>query len=174
LGDTAYGNGPVRADLAAAGVEVLAPVPEAPVPDGRLGKRDFRIDLAAGTVTCPAGHVATIGTAPAGERRALFPRPVCSACPLRGRCLGPKTKQKILRLAPDEDLLIAARRALQDPATAEHLRRTRPRIERLLGLLAHRYKARKSRYIGTAKSRLQAAWTAALVNLNPIGRHLTA
>ena len=60
------------------------------------------------------------------------------------------------------------------PATAEHLRRTRPRIERLLGLLAVRYGARKSRYIGRAKARLQAAWAAALVNLNPIARHLTA
>jgi len=70
--------------------------------------------------------------------------------------------------------LIAARQALADPQIAEHLRRTRPRIERLLGLLAVRYGARKSRYIGRAKARLQASWTAALVNLNPIGRHLTA
>jgi hypothetical protein len=70
--------------------------------------------------------------------------------------------------------LIAARQALDDPLIAEHLRRTRPRVERLLGLLTHRYKARKSRYTGTGKARLQAAWTAALVNLNPIGRHLTA
>ena len=68
--------------------------------------------------------------------------------------------------------MIAARLALQDPATAEHLRRTRPRIERLLGLLAVRYGARKSRYIGRAKALLQAAWAAALVNLNPIARHL--
>lgn len=77
-------------------------------------------------------------------------------------------------IAPDEQLLISARQALEDPATAEHLRRTRPRIERLLGLLAHRYGARKSRYIGRAKARLQAAWAAALVNLNPIARHLSA
>ena len=42
------------------------------------------------------------------------------------------------------------------------------------GLLAHRYGARKSRYIGSAKARLQAAWAAALVNLNPIGHRLTA
>jgi hypothetical protein len=69
--------------------------------------------------------------------------------------------------------MIAARQALNDPASAEHLRRCRPRVERLLGLLAHRYNARKSRYIGTRKARLQAAWTAALVNLNPIDRHLT-
>jgi hypothetical protein len=42
----------------------------------------------------------------------------------------------------------------------------------LLGLLVHRYGARKSRYIGSAKARLQAAWAAALVNLNPIGHRL--
>ena len=69
---------------------------------------------------------------------------------------------------------IAARQALDDPASAEHLRCSRPRLERLLGLLAHRYHARKARYIGAAKARLQALWTAALVNLNPIGRHLIA
>jgi Transposase DDE domain len=68
--------------------------------------------------------------------------------------------------------LIAARRALDDPTTAEHLRRTRPKIERLLGLLTNRYRARKCRYIGSAKSRPQAAWAAALVNLNPIGQLL--
>ena len=68
--------------------------------------------------------------------------------------------------------MIAARQALDDPHTAEHLRRTRPRIERLLGLLAVRYGARKSRYFGRRKARLQAAWAAALVNLNPIARHL--
>lgn len=68
--------------------------------------------------------------------------------------------------------MIAARQALDDPPLAEHLRRTRPRIERLLGLLCHRYGARKSRYIGAAKARLQALWTAAIVNLNPIGRLL--
>jgi len=51
-------------------------------------------------------------------------------------------------------LLLAARRALADPDIAEHLRRGRPRIERLLGLLAHRYGARKSRYIGSDKLKL--------------------
>lgn len=174
LGDTAYGTGPVRAELAERQVDVLAPVPHAPVADDRLGKRDFVIDTDTGTVTCPAGHVAQIGPSPSGERRVIFARAVCGVCPLRERCLGPKTAHKTLRLTPDEEHLIAARQALDDPATAEHLRRTRPRIERLLGLLAVRYGARKSRYFGRAKARLQAAWAAALVNLNPIARHLAA
>jgi hypothetical protein len=173
LGDTAYGTGPVRAELADRQVEVLAPVPEGHAKPGRLAKRDFHIDLAAGTVTCPAGHTAHVRTEPSGQRRAVFSKRVCDGCPLRARCTTARGDRQIL-IAPDEELLIAARQALDDPSTAEHLRRTRPRIERLLGLLAVRYGARKSRYFGQAKARLQAAWAAALVNLNPIARHLAA
>jgi len=173
LGDTAYGIGPVRAELADRGVEVLAPLAPGMVKPDRFAKRDFHVDLGAGTVTCPAGEVAAIRTEPKGARRARFGKAGCDRCALRDRCVQPANGVKAILLAPDEELLIAARQALDDPATAEHLRRTRPRIERLLGLLAHRYKARKSRYIGTRKTRLQAAWTAALVNLNPIGRHLS-
>jgi hypothetical protein len=173
LGDTAYGTGPVRAEMAERDVEVLAPLPEAPVKAGRLAKRDFHIDLDAGTVTCPAGQSASLRTEPSGQRRASFAKAICDRCPLRNRCVAPGRGRRSILIAPDEELLIAARRALDDPNNAEHLRRTRPRIERLLGLLAHRYGARKSRYIGRAKARLQAAWAAALVNLNPIARHLT-
>lgn len=174
VGDTAYGTGPVRSELAERGVDVLAPVPEAPVPEGRLAKRDFRINLDARTATCPAGHTAPIDTQPSGRRRALFARSLCGHCPLKPRCLGPRSNFKVLEIMPQEELLIAARQALNDPPTAEHLRRTRPRIERPIGLLAYRYGARKSRYIGSAKARLQASWTAALVNLNPINHLLGA
>jgi transposase len=174
LGDTAYGTGPVRADLAARGIDVLAPLAPGMTRPGRLGKADFQLDLAAGTVTCPVGETAPIRTEPSGKRRARFAKATCDRCPLRERCVSPARGDRHILLARDEELLIAARQALDDPSTAEHLRRTRPRVERLLGLLAHRYKARKSRYIGTRKARLQAAWTAALVNLNPIARQLAA
>ncbi len=173
LGDTAYGNGPARAELAERGVDVLAPVPENPVAEGRLGKQDFTIDFDAGTVTCPAGHTARISTSKAGNRSATFPVLACGACPLKDRCC-PTLPRRQIDLREHEELLAAGRVALADSATAEHLRRTRPRIERLLSLLAHRYGARKSRYIGTAKARLQAAWAAALVNLNPIARRIEA
>jgi Transposase DDE domain/Transposase domain (DUF772) len=173
LGDTAYGNGPVRSELAERRVDVLAPVPETPVAEGRLGKLDFTIDFDAGTVTCPAGHTVPIGTSTNGNRAARFPTGICGACPLKDRCCPTQPRRKI-DLLEHEELVAAGRQALADPTTAEHLRRTRPRIERLLGLLANRYRARKSRYIGTAKARLQAAWAAALVNLNPIARRIAA
>jgi transposase len=174
LGDTAYGIGPVRAELAEREVEMLAPLPPGTTKDGRLAKRDFAVDLDAGTVACPGGQTTAIRTEPSGQRRARFAKAGCDTCALRARCVGPASGSRQILIAPHEELLVAARHALADPATAEHLRRTRPRIERLLGLLAVRYGARKSRYIGTAKARLQAAWAAALVNLNPIARHLTA
>jgi hypothetical protein len=173
LGDTAYGNGPVRAELAERDVDVLAPVPEGKVVEGRLSKHDFQIDLDAGSVTCPAGDTVQISTSKTGFRGANFSRGSCGDCPLKAACC-PGRARRQLNLTEHEDLLLAARQALADPDTAEHLRRTRPRIERLLGLLASRYGARKSRYLGRAKARLQAAWAAALVNLNPISRHLAA
>ena len=173
LGDTAYGNGPVRAELAERGVDVLAPVPEGKIVEGRLGKHDFQIDPGAGMVTCPAGHTVKVSTSPTGVRSASFSRATCTDCPLKAACCPGRARRQI-NLVEHEELLLGARRALADPDTAEHLRRTRPRIERLLGLLAHRYGARKSRYIRATKARLQAAWAAALVNLNPIARHLAA
>lgn len=172
LGDTAYGNGPVRSELAGRDVEVLAPVPKGKVAEGRLGKRDFQIDLDVGTVTCPAGQTVPISVSGTGFRGANFSRAMCRDCPLKAACC-PRRACRQINLGDHEDLLLAARQALADPATAEHLRRTRPRVERLLGLVTHRYGARKSRYIGTRKSRLQAAWAAALVNLNPIASHLS-
>lgn len=172
LGDTAYGNQDVREEMEERSIGVLAP-PATSTAHPVFTKAEFEIDLEADTVTCPAGHVAPIGPPRrGGERVANFRRSDCRPCPLRERCT--KQERRSLTLGRREDLLLAARKALEDPETAEHLRRTRPRIERLLGLAAHRYGARKSRYRGRRKVRLQAAWTAALVNLNPIGDTLRA
>ncbi|MQA75448.1 MAG: transposase, partial [Solirubrobacterales bacterium] len=172
LGDTAYGNQDVRDQMAEREIEVLAPVASSKV-HPVFGKEEFEIDLDAGTVTCPQGKVARISKPHRnGKRGASFRRADCRPCPLRVRCTSQDHRQ--VKLGRREDLLIAARMALDDPEAAEHLRRTRPRVERLIGMLAHRYGARKSRYKGKRKARLQAAWTAALVNLNPIGNTLTA
>lgn len=172
LGDTAYGNQEVREEMEERAVEVLAPVATSkahPV----LGKEEFEIDLEAGTVTCPAGKATRIRKADrSGARQAQFLRRDCSACPLKPRCTS--ADRRGVSIARREDLMIAARQALDDPETAEHLRRTRPRIERLLGLAAHRYGARKSRYRGKPKAVMQAAWSSAVVNLNPIGAALRA
>jgi transposase len=171
LGDSAYGDTLTREDMEEREIEVLARVPT-PTAGRVLGKERFEIDLRAATVRCPAGHVQPIpaSTDRKGQRSVQFPRSLCGPCPLRPSCT--TSERRKLTLARREDLLLPARLALEDPATREHLRRSRPRIERPLGLLAHRYGARKSRYFGKRNATLQAAFAAALVNLNPIGAAL--
>ena len=107
-----------------------------------------------------------------GERVARFSREDCQPCALRARCA--PGGQRDIRIRRREDLRQAAFRALSDPAKRDHLNRTRPRIERLLGLIVHRYRGRKSRYLGAQKSTLQAVRTAVLVNLHPIRAALPA
>jgi transposase len=173
LGDSAYGDQQTREDMEQRGVDVLARVPESEVSEERIGKRAFQIDLEAGTVSCPQGHVVAIPERArrGGERVVNFGVARCNDCPLKLRC-APYEGGRKLTVNRREDLLQAGRAALHDADNEEHLRRTRPRVERLIGLLTNHYSARKNRYIGSAKERLQASWAAALVNLNPIGHRL--
>jgi transposase len=178
IGDTAYGNVEAREQLEERSVSVLAPVHSTSPKDGTISKEAFDIDLATDTVTCPQGNTAPIYKTSrhrpnaTGERVARFARGDCEPCPLRSRCA--PGGQRDIRIRRREDLRQAALRALSDPAEREHLNRTRPRIERLLGLIVHRYYARNSRYLGARKSNLQAVWTATLVNLHPIGAAIRA
>jgi transposase len=178
IGDTAYGNVEVREELEQRQVKVLAPVLSSSPKNGMLPKERFTIDLHSDTVTCPDGKTAPIYKPSRnrpnanGERVARFAKGDCEPCPLRERC-APGGRRDI-RISRREDLRQAALRELADPVERDHLYHTRPRIERLLGLIVHRYHARKSRYLGTRKSTLQAVWTVVLVNLHPIGTALRA
>ena len=187
IGDTAYGNVEVREELEQRSISVLAPVHSSSPKDGSIAKEEFVIDLATDTVTCPRGKTAPIYKSrprrpsaklrpsrpkSTGDRVARFARTDCEPCPLRPRCA--PGGQRDIRISRREDLRQVALRALSDPAKRDHLKRTRPRIERLLGLIVYRYRGRKSRYLGKRKSTLQAAWTAVLVNLHPIAAALRA
>jgi len=135
LGDTAYGTGPIRAELAEREVDVLAPVPEAPAKPGRLAKRDFHIDLQAGTVTCPAGQVAPIRTEPSGARRATFSKRACDGCPpgaLHDRARRPAGSH-CPRRTPVDRRPSSARRPADGRAPAPH-----PAADRAAARLARR------------------------------------
>jgi transposase len=177
IGDTAYGNIEAREELEQRSISVLAPVHSTSPKDGAIPKDEFRIDLETDTVTCPEGKTRPIyrprpNRPVKTERVARFFETDCEPCPLRDRCA--PTGRRDIRISRREDLRQAALQALSDPAERDHLKRTRPRIERLLGLLVHRYRGRKNRYLGARKSTFQALWTAVLVNLHPIGAALQA
>lgn len=159
LADSAYGSGETRAALTDAGhTQTIKPIPLRAAVPGGFTKADFGIDLAAGTVTCPAGHTARIS--PSG--RASF-RSQCQDCPLRSRCTKAKRGRQI-PIHPHEAELIAAREHSRHPDFNQSYRRWRPPVERSIAwLVANGH--RRVRYRGIARNQLGLATRAAAINL---------
>ncbi|MBM3696708.1 MAG: transposase, partial [Actinobacteria bacterium] len=162
LGDSAYGSGPVRADLDRDHhTAVIKPWPLAS--NRRLGadqftRDDFPVDYQAGTVTCPQGHTVPItsnGSATFGTR--------CRDCPLRNRCTA-ATGGRSLRLTEHDQLLAQARADWCHGIGVEHYRRHRPMVERSIAwIVANGH--RRVRYRGVERNRHALTLRAAAVNL---------
>jgi IS5 family transposase len=158
LGDSAYGTGQARADLAAAGhTAIIKPIPlRAAVIDG-FTVDDFTVNEAAGTVTCPNGLTRRLTR----TRAAVF-GVACRDCPLRARCTTSRTG-RTLRLHEHELLLRAARRQAETPEFQTIYRQHRPMVERSIAWLTRRN--RKLRYRGIAKNDHWLHHRAAALNL---------
>jgi Transposase DDE domain/Transposase domain (DUF772) len=171
-GDSAYGTGPLLASLAATGIDPRVKVQAAVAPSGHFTKDQFRIDLGAGTVTCPARRTAPIvysadpsnrhhGQASFGE--------ACASCPLRGQCTRAAGGRTVTITAYEHELA-AARVRQADPARAADYRATRPKVERKLAhLVRRRHGGRRVRVRGLAKVAADLSLLAAAVNLARLG-----
>ncbi len=79
-GDSAYADGATLDEQTQRGHDMRAKVPPVRNANG-YSKDQFRIDLAASTVTCPAGHTVAIST---GRRQQIAHfGALCESCPLR-------------------------------------------------------------------------------------------
>ena len=147
LGDTAYGTGDARAELAERGhTPVIKPMPLRPAVEAGFTIDDFAVDEAAGTATCP-NEVTRRITA----KRAVTFGVACRGCPLRERCTTSKTG-RTLTLHPRDAVLRQARR---DWRENEELRATyrqhRPMVERSIAwLIGPKGRCRKLRYRGVS------------------------
>ncbi|MCX4966174.1 IS1182 family transposase [Streptomyces sp. NBC_00654] len=165
LGDSAYGTGDLRARLHAEGhTLVIKPPPMRQAVPGGFTIDDFRIDAAADTATCPAGHAANLGQVKAdGARTAQFKR-LCTDCPLRERCTTSKTG-RTLNVHPQYDLLAAARaQATTDVAWQDEYRRWRPPVERAMAWLVAKGN-RRVPYRGVITNNIWLHHRAAALNL---------
>jgi len=162
VGDMQYASAELRTQGQALGTIFVTKAVE---PDtGFLGKSQFHIDLAASTVTCPAGQVARFPRyRPGHSTEAVFDAEVCAACPLLGRCVRVPGRGRTINIHAHEDQLQAARERRREP-DFQGLMGERPVVERKQ---AHwnRKGGRRSRYFGQPKARLQALWSAAMVDL---------
>jgi hypothetical protein len=133
-------------------------------PGGRFAKDQFRLDLQAGTVTCPARVTVAIRPARRGGGRARFGR-ACSVCPLRSACTS-SARGRVVAVHPQEATLAAARARQRDPAWLADYRATRPKVERKLAhLLRRRHGGRRARVRGLVRVALDFKLLAAAVNL---------
>ena len=159
LGDSAYGGGPTRSALRAAGHrQTIKPIPLRAAVPGGFTKDDFVVDLAARTVTCPAGHTVTIS--PAGQ--AAF-KQRCVSCPLRARCTT-ATGGRTVQTYPWEAELQAARRQAAGPLFQASYRRWRPMVERSIAWLVAGGN-RRVRYRGVARNQHWLLLRVAAINL---------
>jgi hypothetical protein len=130
LGDSAYGSGQARADLADAGHQaVIKPIPLRSAVPGGFTLDDFTIDTDAGTVTCPNGLTRAITTS-----RSVTFGAACRGCPFLAQCTTSK-KGRVLSVHEHEALLRAARRQAETEEFQRVYRQHRPMVERTIAWL---------------------------------------
>ena len=160
LGDSAYGSGPVRADLQrAAHTAVIKPLPlhhNHKLGDDQFTRDDFTIDYQARTVTCPQGQTVSID-ATGGARF----RKRCDGCPARSRCTT-AAGGKTFKVTAHDQLLAQARADWRNRIDA--YRQHRPMVERSIAwLVANGH--RRVRYRGVERNRIALTIRAATINL---------
>jgi hypothetical protein len=175
-GDSAYGTGVHLTWLEQHGLTPMVKTQLPTTPGGRFAKDQFRIDLQAGTVTCPARVTVAIRPARRGGGRARF-GPACSVCPLRAACTS-SVRGRVVAIHPQEAELAAARACQRDPAWLADYQATRPKVERKLAhLLRRRHGGRRARVRGLVRVAQDFRLLAAAVNLArlaTLGLHSTA
>ena len=140
---------------------VTTQVPTAP--GGRFAKDQFRIDLQAQTVTCPAQVTVAIIPASRGGRARFGV--ACSVCPLRDACTT-SVRGRVVAIHPHEAELTAARARQREPAWRVDYRATRPKVERKLAhLLRRRHGGRRARVRGLVRVAQDWKLLAAATNL---------
>ena len=156
-------DGRIRIARRVAPDRVISTVQKANGVRGHFTKDDFTVDLAAATVTCPAGRVARFTRHGAGFQ-ARF-RSACATCPLAERCTTSASGRRI-EIGPHEALLTAGRAASRDPVWLADYRATRPKVERKLAhLVRRRHGGRRARVRGRQKVGADFSLLAAAVNL---------
>ena len=135
---------------------------------GLFPKSAFRIELAAGTVTCPGDEVVDVRSIrPASDGRRYLKFTQCGACKLRAQCTQSKRGRSLVLHEHEEFLqrLLAAKRTPEGRARL----RERTAIEHGLAHVLV-YAPHKARFVGTRKNTFALRRAGAIVNLQTIDR----
>jgi len=164
--DRAYVNSPLVSTVQNEGGGVFAkPWAVRALKPGLFSKADFRIDLRAETITCPAGEVEPFEP---GETVHFDPE-VCGACPLRANCTQAASgKGRSVSVAKDEAQQKEFRK-LQETSSGRAALRERVAVEHSLAHIAAR-KGDHARYLGARKNLFDLRRASAIQNLEEVHR----
>jgi hypothetical protein len=165
LTDCAYGGGETRQLFADAERTLIAKVPQEHTNGGLYPKSSFDVNLEAGTVTCPAGQMASRVSTLADGRRDFSFDTACASCALRSLCTTSKSGRTV-SVHPQEALLREAR-AYQSTAEGRARMRERVVIEHRLARLGQ-LGIGQARYMGKAKTLFQLLMAATVANLRRV------
>ena len=161
-GDSAYAGGATLDEQTRRGHDMRAKVPPVRNANG-YSKDQFRIDLASGTVTCPADHTVSI-RAGLRHRVARF-GVLCQSCPLRAQCTKSR-RGRVISIHPQEAALQHAKARQQDPGWQQDYRTYRPVVERKISHFTHRpWGGRKARCRGHKRILTDILARAGAINL---------
>ena len=166
--DRAYVNSPLVDNVIESGGKVFAkPWGVRARAPGMFTKRDFKIDMRAQTVTCPAGQIEPFEPGDTVE----FDPEVCGACALRSKCTQAASgRGRTVSIAADEALQKKLRMFQKTRRGRAALRR-RSAVEHALAHIAAR-KGQRARYVGVRKNLFDLRRAAAIQNLEAAQRQL--
>lgn len=132
----------------------------------------FQIDWDAKQVTCPQGQPSVQWKEPVLDETGnagivvAFPAKICQACSARPLCTRSDKKGRTLRFRTRAEHEALQRRRAEE-TTAEFREKTQPRqgIEGTISQAVRGFGIRRARYVGLAKTHLQAVMTAAAINV---------
>jgi transposase len=175
--DKGYVSGPNMAHSADRDIELVGPAlaDTSRKPEG-YKQSDFEIDFEKQEVTCPEGKTCEQWyerPQPDGHVGAEVQfRGQCEGCPARDQC-APGKSGRTLSISPYYQELNQRRAEQETEAFKEKMKR-RPAVEGTISELTRKHGARRARYRGTSKERLQASFMGAAVNLKRLAKALEA
>jgi transposase len=175
--DKGYVSGANLAHSAERNIELVGPAlaDTSRKPEG-YKQSDFEIDFEQQRVICPEGKCSAkwyTRPQPDGHVGATAQfRDQCVGCPARAQC-APGQSGRTLDISPYHAQLDQRRAEQQTEAFKEKMKR-RSAIEGTISELTRKHGARRSRYRGMVKSRLQALFIGAAANLKRLAKGMEA
>lgn len=171
-GDTAYGYGSYRAELADAPYTLVAPVAKPANPSKLMGKEHFPYNEEQNCFTCPQGH-ATVrqvrNNVEEGSQH-YFDAATCQACPLREICTTNKNGRSIF--LSDHHQLTEEAKAMNESPEGKAALQARNQVERKNNELANHHGMRRPPVRGRKKLRTFAKLKGMAVNVKLIVKKL--